>query len=44
MHYDSCVFQHILCNVIYFKSKEIINLLLSIRDYIIGVRKVAIVV
>ena len=36
MHYDSCVFQHILCNVIYFKSKEIINLLLSIRDYIIG--------
>lgn len=36
MHYDSCVFQHILCNVIYFKSKEIINLLLSIRDYIIS--------
>ena len=36
MHYDSCVLQHILCNVIYFKSKEIINLLLSIRDYIIG--------
>ena len=36
MRYDSCVFQHILCNVIYFKSKEIINLLLSIRDYIIG--------
>ena len=35
MRYDSCVFQHILCNVIYFKSKEIINLLLSIRDYII---------
>ena len=36
MRYDSCVFQHILCNVIYFKSKEIINLLLSIRDYIIS--------
>jgi len=36
MRYDSCVFQHILCDVIYFKSKEIINLLLSIRDYIIG--------
>ena len=36
MRYDSCVFQHIFCNVIYFKSKEIINLLLSIRDYIIG--------
>ena len=36
MHYDSCVLQHILCNVIYFKSKEIINLLLSIRDYIIS--------
>ena len=35
MRYDSCVFQHIFCNVIYFKSKEIINLLLSIRDYII---------
>lgn len=36
MRYDSCVFQHIFCNVIYFKSKEIINLLLSIRDYIIS--------
>ena len=36
MRYDSCVFQHILCDAIYFKSKEIINLLLSIRDYIIG--------